>query len=356
MLQPGELGGGFHMIRSLEIKRYKGFGDLTLSGLRRINVILGPNASGKTALLEAILVATSATPETSVRIRGFRGREGSFQTSRETITEALWAELFHNFENEPIVLSARGDERGDRTIEISRIDAVSIVSTEGLSRGGELGIRFTLKRPGHLDFEIVPRLLPQGIESGMWPGESLSPHFIPARTNISEEETARCLSALRVENKSSVFERVIRAEFDFLSDLSTEDVYGTSAIWAQVKGVPQKIPIAAISGGINHIIGMLVRAASQEKSILLIDEIENGVFHDRYESMWRALHALAKDNETQIFATTHSLEVVQALARALSNAAEDVAFIRTSRGKKGIEVEQMDASVMFGAVEIGDPR
>ncbi|MBN1565485.1 MAG: AAA family ATPase, partial [Anaerolineae bacterium] len=42
------------MYTSFHIKNFRGFRDLTLDGLARVNLIAGGNNVGKTALLEAI--------------------------------------------------------------------------------------------------------------------------------------------------------------------------------------------------------------------------------------------------------------------------------------------------------------
>jgi DNA replication and repair protein RecF len=45
------------MIESLEVTNFRGFERLELHGLRRINVIVGENSSGKTAFLESVFLA-----------------------------------------------------------------------------------------------------------------------------------------------------------------------------------------------------------------------------------------------------------------------------------------------------------
>ncbi|HET6426970.1 MAG TPA: AAA family ATPase, partial [Phycisphaerae bacterium] len=48
------------MIKSIHIENYKCFKDFDIEGLGPFNVLVGPNDSGKTALLEAILLATAS--------------------------------------------------------------------------------------------------------------------------------------------------------------------------------------------------------------------------------------------------------------------------------------------------------
>ena len=47
----------YQMITSLEVENFRGFRKIELSDLRRINIIVGDNSSGKTAFLEAIFLA-----------------------------------------------------------------------------------------------------------------------------------------------------------------------------------------------------------------------------------------------------------------------------------------------------------
>lgn len=62
-------------IEKIELKNFRGFSNLTLEGVRRINIIVGPNGSGKTALMEGIknyaggyiLIAPGTFPPRSAR-------------------------------------------------------------------------------------------------------------------------------------------------------------------------------------------------------------------------------------------------------------------------------------------------
>ena len=49
------------MFTTLKITDFRGFADLRLDGLRRVNLVVGRNNAGKTSLLEAI--ALVANPE-----------------------------------------------------------------------------------------------------------------------------------------------------------------------------------------------------------------------------------------------------------------------------------------------------
>jgi recombinational DNA repair ATPase RecF len=51
------------MIESISISGFKCFNSIKLKQLGRVNIVAGPNGSGKTALLEALFVATRGNPE-----------------------------------------------------------------------------------------------------------------------------------------------------------------------------------------------------------------------------------------------------------------------------------------------------
>ncbi|MDD4103117.1 MAG: AAA family ATPase, partial [Kiritimatiellae bacterium] len=67
---------------------------------------------------------------------------------------------------------------------------------------------------------------------------------------------------------------------------------------------------------------------TERASVLLIDEFENGLQHDAIGPVWSALGQFARDNDVQIFATTHSYECIAAAHEAFSDNAEDFAVIK----------------------------
>jgi AAA domain len=53
---------GYRMIDSIELRNFRSFKELALSGFRTVNILVGQSASGKTAFLEAVRLALGATP------------------------------------------------------------------------------------------------------------------------------------------------------------------------------------------------------------------------------------------------------------------------------------------------------
>ena len=71
---------------------------------------------------------------------------------------------------------------------------------------------------------------------------------------------------------------------------------------------------------INHLLNYFIhffnnqnfQANTKIDFILLIDEIENGIHYTAHEEFWQHLFKLCKELNVQVFATTHSLEMIKA--------------------------------------------
>src|SRR5262245_52823116 len=98
------------MIHSFVIRNFRSFNDQEVEDCRRVNIIVGDNGSGKTALLEALFLAAGVSPELVIRTRSWRGYEsGGMSGTHEDLHEALWGDLFHKLRsNQPALVSLKG--------------------------------------------------------------------------------------------------------------------------------------------------------------------------------------------------------------------------------------------------------
>jgi AAA ATPase domain len=96
---------GYRMIESFEIQNFRCFSALKLDDLKRVNVITGANASGKSALLEALLCAARGTPEALLATNALRNLTagniaafgwGGFGSIPPQNFRALWDHLFYS--------------------------------------------------------------------------------------------------------------------------------------------------------------------------------------------------------------------------------------------------------------------
>jgi predicted ATP-dependent endonuclease of OLD family len=88
---------------------------------------------------------------------------------------------------------------------------------------------------------------------------------------------------------------------------------GEPTLYLRRKG-EKRLPLSLFGDAINRVAEIILKLVNSEYKILLVDEIENGIHHTSQREFWRVLFRLAVELDTQIFATTHSLEMLQAFA------------------------------------------
>lgn len=343
------------MINNIEIKNFRGFEKLTIEGCRRINVIVGDNGVGKTALLEAIFLALSGHPEVAVRLRQWRGLEGSFSGSPRQIEDALWGDYFHQVDSKrtiSIALSGSGVEA--RTCVISRNPGEVLIPLSSQDPGGAARpVSFTWFDSTGQDRTITPKISPVGIQ--LPPGdEDLPDHFFfAAQQPVTSSDNAHRFSELSRARRVQPFIETIRKEYSWIEDLGIEVLGGMPVIHATVEGVQEKVPLTSVSGAINRVIGIVLAMASRARSVLLVDEVENGIYYKHQLAASRVFLSSAREYNSQLFLSTHSEEWLEAFIEAAGESLHDISLWRVVRSRKGPEVLQFSGATLKAGVEHG---
>jgi len=159
--------------------------------------------------------------------------------------------------------------------------------------------------------------------------------YFAANSTIHAFENAARFSDLSIEQNEARFIETFTKEYPWIEDIGIELFGGAVALFATLRGQKRKRALPMLSGGVNRIAGILVAIASRKNSVVLIDELENGIFHAHHIAIWRQLLAFMRSNTSQLFVTTHSLEFIKALMVAAGKNTDDIALWRARRGEKG---------------------
>jgi AAA ATPase domain/AAA domain, putative AbiEii toxin, Type IV TA system len=342
------------MVTSVEIKNFRGFKEFVVNDLAPINVIVGDNASGKTAFLETIYLAVSGNAQQPFILKQWRGQDIRFQGgSVDSAAEAIYADLFHDSKSdEPITIKLTGRGFENRQLTIfrssgvivptkefgnrherraakknksisfqapipSQTSTIPIVLTWSDERGNAHTVRASLK-PSGLEFEGTNERLPYCF-------------LFASLTAVSEKEAAGHFSALKKNRSIDKFRRIFLSVFDQIVDIDLGDVGGNSVLLADVPWAKELLPLPLLSGGTNRATAILLSITHRQNGLVMVDEIENGIFHARQHNFSRALLELARAYETQLILTTHSEEWIERFIEAADEQVEDIAFWRLER-------------------------
>jgi predicted ATPase len=331
---------GYRMISSVDIENFRPFKKLTLSNLERINIVVGDNSSGKTAFLEAIFLASAANPQLPINLRLWRGLEATVATTTTEIYDALWSNLFNEFDkNRTISIQLHGSENDSRTLfmHFQKEAAVTLPLKQNGGATGELkpaaGIYqpfvFHWKVPNEPDMVLTMKLGAAGLQmEGITRESNLRSAFIPAHAQTSQQYTASLFSNLSKENKEGDFINALVKQFPHIQKVSVEIEAGAPSLFVSVPWVARKMPLALFSNAASNLATILLNIAASTKGIVCLDEIENGFHYTRQASIWEQLYQFANDYQTQVFATTHSLECLKAAVPMMQKHQDDFSVIQ----------------------------
>jgi hypothetical protein len=333
------------MIRSLHIENFRCYSRLHIEDLGLINIIVGDNGGGKTALMEALFLPGGG-PELIFRLRQYRGQAQLPVSYSKTAYEMFWKDLFHKFsQNLSIQIELKGSSENHRTLRIFYNSQASMPLFPQRG-GGVQNLKGDTNAIIPLAFEtklgngdLFLRQLALTPDGSFIPMGSTAPPsavaFLPATFIISPEEIAKQFSELRKSSKDEHVCRVIHSVFPQINDLSPEVEGNNFTMHCTRPGMKEKIPVSLVSNGIQKVIAICMSIASQSKGMVLVDEIDNGIYFKSMPEVWRAVLEMCKTHESQLFVSTHSLECLQCLLPLVSQNPNHFRLLRAVESKDG---------------------
>lgn len=350
------------MITTLEIENFRCFKSLKLEHLGQINIIVGKNGSGKTALIEALVIALSE-PERMLQIREFRAGANIGTVTSKDLNKGLWRHFFYAMqENNTINIKTSGSEISD-TSEISFRYEIPTETKISLPMAGNPII-------GNIEDQLLPLIFSQTIGKNTPidyritcngnqinfakpPVQNLRKEilFYSANTKYNPIEAANRFSILSQKNEANKIINPIKKLYPFIQDLSIEVELGQPTIFASLEGMTQKVSLQYVSEGIYKLSCILLGMVNYPNGVIVIDEIENGLYHETFDEVWHILFELAKENNIQLFITTHSYECLVSAAKIAENNEEKFALLRTKMETSEVEINRFNGLSFRMAIE-----
>ncbi|CAA6813832.1 MAG: Unknown protein [uncultured Sulfurovum sp.] len=305
------------MIKDIQILEYKGFKNLKLDNLSQINLISGKNNVGKTALLEALFIYDDIAysfenVHTFSNIDTFLSIANTRNISEKRLKNYL-QDLHYKVEDLDIQYKSK--------YQLNELEEVEIKQLNQDYRGFIVGYK-------NDKMGIIPTSKTIEYEEG----------FFTKYIDSSKPNNERL-----VELYSTIQSKGIQHKFLNYLQLLDEDI-----VWLEpqlledemllrinLKNPERSLVSSELGEGTNRYIEILCSLLSNSQGRVFIDEIENGIHYSKLYDIWKAIIEVVKEEEIQLFVTTHDLESIEALGRA----SEDMNFKEISSIKLAKDTE-----------------
>ena len=89
--------------------------------------------------------------------------------------------------------------------------------------------------------------------------------------------------------------------------------------------------------GLKHFLHIVLALLVNKNNVIYLDEIENGIHYTNLDKLWEIILAISKEQNVQVFATTHSKECIESYARVAKKLEEtDIKFLSLYRNKENV--------------------
>lgn len=307
--------------KNIKINNFRGIDHLEIDDFSRVNVFLGQNSSGKSSVLECILLLMGmSNPDLPQAINAIRSRSFSnfadlgylFHNYDLKVKPEVAAELFDEAKRHlTLEMTYTFDEKSQSNVHDGRIptsETKTFLNTLRMAFDVESG-------QNKKSYECGITVNPQGLISNKRMAEGYleknSVAFISS--DLAAGNPANDLVELaKRKRKDIVTERL--QHFD--NRITTLEILNNVA-YVGLDGIDQLLTVNMQGDGLRRYLNIVAASANPMNNILLIDEIENGLHYSAYKKLWEALFALATTTNKQVFVTTHSKETLFRLSKML---------------------------------------
>lgn len=318
------------MLPSLEIRGFRCFRELSIAPLGRINLIVGNNGVGKTALLEALRLHAAQGEALAElwRILETRSEFAMMRASQERHRQVVdWPRAFY----EPHV------HTHEASISVgSRVGARDSVQLQlELSSLALLGAR------GWMGLSIGGASVSISLETA----DLAHPLAAPPRAcmyldhnGLSSEDCVRIWEALPRDERSALILPALRLVAPDIHKIKMGEIPGPAGHGARVPQVtrgshPGSEPLHGLGSGAKRLFDIALGLTCARGGVFLLDEFENSLHPSVQPLLWRYLFDVALADDVQVFVTTHSWDCIHSFYAAGIDHPGVGAVLRLERGE-----------------------
>lgn len=349
------------MIKSIAIKNYRGIKDLEINNFKKYNFFIGDNGSKKTTILESLGIA--------LQLDSFKILEYA-KNRKMKLKKDNRSSLFFNSDIKntiKFILDVEDNIKVETNILIRNTlfkfqdNFFNQVTTKYGKYFYTISKKIGEDKVEHNIFEGVEDFyldheseeIPQNFEGFLEKYDSL--------IQISEElkNSKGTIEYIDKIIKSRKKEELLK--YLQIIDKNIIDFYiHDEEIFVEKNAFKEFIPISSIGDGMVLALDIITSLILVDDfKVILIDEIERGIYYKNYRKLSEIIIDLCKNNQNiQLFITTHSKEFLEAFNEALLESEKDNFSLFSLRNKKEkLDVVHYTSEELKDTLETGwDPR
>jgi len=362
-------------LKSFNIKFFRGIRDLALESLGQINLLVGVNNSGKTSVLEALSIYCHPL-DIGVWLNTAKQREQEFRITRTPPLNSLQWLFTHDR-----TIAAEEQKSGSIYITSSGSYTVKAMraryeTIEGMNiaEGHQLPMAFDGTAGGSdneqmneeddfsevqkgvdliIELETHPSdtLWPSETTNVLYPTETITEHYplwenqrlfrftgrerpslltstVTPVSHRSGFNQLRLLSEARFHDLKDDVLVLLRQMDSNISDIEillSPGSFSHFNIYIQ-HDLLGLAPLSTFGDGVRRLLHIALKLAAAKGGILMIDELESTIHTEALQNSFRLLIKWCKEMDIQLFATTHSLEAVDALIEVTTTESDLVLY------------------------------
>ena len=274
------------ILDSVSIRNYRCFQHLSIEKLGRVNLFLGKNNAGKTALLEALYIFGENGKQDALMDIIYKREEVLEYPQLQNEGGAYQSWAFENlFRNRPSPTdSARAGKNSVKLSVSSLKDPGKMVSVGFMQRDAGSPYTTVMRSHSMRKFPVylarLERLDDKQIYY-LWRNIEMTPRedFIIKTLKLLAEDL---ISVRLLDDKETGLRKIP---------------------YARLGSRSRPTPLRSLGFGINRLFEIFLLGLNCRNGLLLIDEIESGIHHTALKGVWTALFRIAHRLNVQIFLT-----------------------------------------------------
>ena len=312
-----------HFIKNIEIKNFKCFEDFKAEGFGRVNLIGGKNNVGKTAFMEACWVHAygKSSDKMAVALSTITTKRNILEYFEKVMTK-------EDFQNNL--------EKNENFYAKSNL---------------HLTIFHVKKEDSEKKYQFVFLNHNVNINTNKFNFDIKSSdimYFISS-FGLSNRALKRVYEAVQIQDREEELYNLIN-KFDI--NILNFKIIGGDKPQCKIKNGEYR-DINEFGDGLKHYISIICSLYAYKDGYLFIDELDNGIHYTQLDKLWEIILTISKEQNVQVFATTHSKEAIESYARVAKRLKdEEITYtILTKLEDNSIDAGVYSASMLINTID-----